>query len=122
MGAPAGVNATLTDVRESGFSKFHHEVGTNKIGTDGPLVAFMRQMLARMCRGPGADMHRSEEYRGNAAACARLAMTVSDPEARLTLAAMSAAWLRLADFVEQHGPNEQTNAGASDGGSPDRRD
>jgi hypothetical protein len=59
-------------------------------------------------------MLKSEEYRGNAAACARLAMTVSDPEAKLTLAAMSSAWLRLADFVELHGPNEQTNAGASE--------
>jgi len=67
-------------------------------------------------------MLKSEEYRGNAAACARLAMTVSDSQARLTLAAMAAGWLRLAEYVERHGPNEQTNADVSDGGSPDRQE
>jgi hypothetical protein len=59
-------------------------------------------------------MLKSEEYRANAAACARLAMTVSDPEARLALAAMAAGWLRLADFVALNGGTESTKAGGPD--------
>jgi len=62
-------------------------------------------------------MLKSEEYRRNAAACAELAMTVSDPEARLALGAMAASWLRLADFVDLSRPNEKAEVGGPDGGS-----
>jgi hypothetical protein len=58
MGALTSVNTPLTDMRGPGFSKFHHEGGTNEggtsgVGTDGPPVAFMRQMLARICGARG---------------------------------------------------------------------
>jgi hypothetical protein len=61
-----------------------------------------------------AGMLKSEEYRANAAACAKLAMTVSDPEAKLAFASMASGWLRLADFVALNGENKQTSAGGPD--------
>ena len=52
-------------------------------------------------------MSKSQEYRANAADCARLAMIVSDPDSKLALAKMAEAWVRLADYLDA---NEATKA------------
>jgi hypothetical protein len=43
---------------------------------------------------------RAGAYRSNAAECAKLATTISDPAAKLVLAKIAEAWLHLADYVE----------------------
>jgi hypothetical protein len=50
-------------------------------------------------------MIKSQEYRANAAECAKLAMVVSDPDSKLVLAKMAEAWVRLADYLDTHEPN-----------------
>jgi hypothetical protein len=50
-------------------------------------------------------MNNCDAYRTNAAACAKLAETVSDPCTKLVLLNMAEAWLRLATHAEHRAHN-----------------
>ena len=53
-----------------------------------------------------AFVNKSDAYRASAEACLKLAEVINDPHARLVLANMAEAWLRLADYVEHRSQNE----------------
>jgi hypothetical protein len=46
-------------------------------------------------------VNNRDSYRASAEACLKLAAVIDDPHAKLVLANMAEAWLRLADYVEQ---------------------
>ncbi len=105
--APAHGFVNVTDrPRVRNFaSEFHHEI-RNKWR----LMTFTWRTIAKNRRGSGLPMIKSQEYRANAAECAKLAMVVSDPDSKLVLAKMAEAWVRLADYLESKEPSKAADA------------
>ncbi len=61
-------------------------------------------------------MNNGGDYRANAAACVKLAQVVNDPDTRLTLLEMAAAWLRLADNIKVGRPDAAAGESFGAGG------
>jgi len=66
-------------------------------------------------KGLGPFVNTSEAYRARAGACLKLAEAINDPHAKLVLASMAEAWLRLADYVEDRRQNEVDEHVGADG-------
>ena len=89
--------------------EFHHEIRNKRL-----RVAFEGRTIVTNERA-GAFVNTSEAYRARAGACLKLAEAINDPHAKLVLASMAEAWLRLADYVEDRRQNEVDEHVGADG-------
>jgi hypothetical protein len=95
----------LKTMRSGSAFQSRGQSSITKSGTNGCVWHLNGGRLSQL-KDLAPFVNNSDAYRASAQACLELAEVINDPHAKLVLANMAEAWLRLADYVEYRKQSE----------------